>query len=72
MDLDRLTMLGDEGILITVNIFDKAFRGGSRTSPRRGRETIGGRLPNILVIFSEKPYEIKELLVRGGGGGRPP
>ena len=26
----------------------------------------GGRLPNILVIFSEKPYEIKEILVRRG------
>ena len=26
-----------------------------------------GGLPNILIIFSEKPYEIKEILVRGGG-----
>ena len=43
------------------------FRGGSRTSPRRGRQYPGGRLPNILVIFSEKPYEIKEFLVRRGG-----
>ena len=42
-------------------------RGGSRTSPRRGRQSLGGRLPNILVIFSEKPYEIKEILVRRGG-----
>ena len=41
-------------------------RGGSRTSPRRGRQSLGGRLPNILVIFSEKPYEIKEILVRRG------
>ena len=34
----------------------------------------GGRLPNILVIFSEKPYEIKEMLVRreGGAGCFPP
>ena len=34
----------------------------------------GGRLPNISVIFSEKPYEIKEILVRRGGGapGAPP
>ena len=30
----------------------------------------GGRLPNILVIFSEKPYEIKEILVRRGGARR--
>ena len=42
------------------------FRGGSRTSPRRGRQSLGGRLPNILVIFSEKPYEIKEILVHRG------
>ena len=26
----------------------------------------GGRLPNNLVVFSEKPYEIKEILVRRG------
>ena len=45
-------------------------RGGSRTSPRRGRQSPGGRLPNILILFSEKPYEIKEILVRSGG--RPP
>ena len=33
----------------------------------------GGRLPNILVVFSEKPYEIKEILVRRGGAlGAPP
>ena len=31
-------------------------RGGSRTYPRRGRQSPGGRQPNILVIFSEKPY----------------
>ena len=34
-----------------------------------------GRLPNILIIFSKKPYEIKGILVRMGGGarrGRPP
>ena len=31
----------------------------------------GGRLPNILVIFSEKPYEIKEILVRRGGRAPP-
>ena len=48
----------------TVFIF---IRGGSRTSPRRGHQTLGGRLPNILVIFSEKSYEIKEILVRRGG-----
>ena len=46
-------------------------RGGSRTSPRRGRQSLGGRLPNILVVFSEKPYEIKEILVRKGGGLAP-
>ena len=45
-------------------------RGGSRTSPRRGRQSLGGRQPNILVIFSEKPYEIKEILVRRGGARR--
>ena len=28
-----------------------------------------GRLPNILIIFSRKPYEIKGMLVRSGGGG---
>ena len=32
----------------------------------------GGRLPNILIIFAEKPYEIKEILVRGGWPGVPP
>ena len=33
-----------------------------------------GRLPNILVIFSEKPCEIKEILVRRGERvpGAPP
>ena len=50
------------------------FRGGSRTSPRRGLQSLGGRLPNILAIFSEKPYEIKEILVRRGAraGCAPP
>ena len=43
------------------------IRGRSRTSSRRGRQSLGGDLPNILVIFSEKPYEIKEILVRKGG-----
>ena len=33
---------------------------GGGTNPKRGR------LPNILVIFSEKPYEIKEILVHRG------
>ena len=28
----------------------------------------GGHLPNILVIFSEKPYEIKYILVHSGRG----
>ena len=37
--------------------FHVLARGGSRTSPRRGRQ------PNILVIFSEESYEIKEILV---------
>ena len=33
-----------------------------------------GRLPNILIKFSGKPYEIKEILVLKGGGtpGVPP
>ena len=30
----------------------------------------GGHLPNILVVFSEKPYEIKEILLRRGGAHR--
>ena len=49
-------------------------RGVSKTSPRRGRQSLGGgRQPNILVIFSEKPYEIKEILVRRGARQvRPP
>ena len=46
------------------------IRGGSRTSPRRRRQSLGGHLPHILVIFSEKPYEIKEILVPRGGAGR--
>ena len=39
-----------------------------------GGNPWGGCLPNILVIFSEKPYEIKEFLVRRGGrpGCGPP
>ena len=41
-----------------------------------GANPWGGRLPNILIIFTEKPHEIKEILVRGrggaGGGPRPP
>ena len=37
-----------------------------------GANPWGGRLPNILVIFSEKSHEIKEILVRGGGGRPPP
>ena len=47
-----------------------AYRGGSRTSPRRGRQSLGGRLPNILIIFSEKPYEI--LVRRGARAGCAP
>ena len=29
-----------------------------------------GRLPNILIKFTGKPYEIKEILVRRGGASR--
>ena len=48
-------------------------RGGSRTSPIRGRQSLGGRLPNILIVFSENPYEIKEILGRRGArAGVPP
>ena len=36
-----------------------------------GANPWGGRLPNILIIFSEKPYEIKEILVRREGGRAP-
>ena len=32
-----------------------------------GTNRWGGYLPNILVIFSEKPFEIKEILVCRGG-----
>ena len=32
-----------------------------------GANPLRGRLSNILVIFSKKPYEIKEILVPGGG-----
>ena len=28
----------------------------------------GGHRPNIFYTFSEKPYEIKEMLVRRGAG----
>ena len=35
-----------------------------------GANPWGGRLPNILVVFSENPYEIKEILVRKGGEAR--
>ena len=45
---------------------DRQSRGDSRTSPRRGAPIPRGCLPNILVIFSEKPYEIKEILLRTG------
>ena len=39
----------------------------------RGTNPGGGRLPNILVIFSENPYEIKEILVhRGARAGCAP
>ena len=48
------------------------FRGGSSPSPRRGRQSLGGRLPNILIIISEKPYEIKESLVCRGRAPRAP
>ena len=37
-----------------------------------GANPGGGRPPNILVIFSERPYEIKEILVRRGGAGCAP
>ena len=47
---------------------DPELLGGGANPQRRGRQ------PKILVIFSEKPYEIKEILVRRGGArrGRPP
>ena len=62
------------GLLIQGIIFHCHSRGGSRTSTRRGRQSLGGRQPNILAIFFEKPYEIKEILVRRGGHapGAPP
>ena len=61
--------------LCFLGIFDDRIgsviiRGGSRTSHRRGCQS----LCNVLVIFSEKPYEIKEILIRKGGARqvRPP
>ena len=61
-------------IKLPIFVIGFQYRGGSRTSPKKGANPWGGRLPNILVIFSEKPYEIKEILVRWGGGapGAPP
>ena len=49
-------------------------RGGSRTCRRRGRQPVKrGRQPNILYIFSEKPHDIKEILVcRGRAPGASP
>ena len=46
--------------------------GGSRAFPRNGHQTLEGRLPNISIIFSEKPFEIKEILARRGGAGCDP
>ena len=41
--------------------------------PGGGHQSLGGHLPNTLIIFSEKPYEIKEILVhRGHMPGVPP
>ena len=50
------------------------YRTGADPELLRGGTNPWGRLPNILIIFSEKPYEIKEILVRGGGraGCAPP
>ena len=36
-----------------------------------GANLRAGRLPNILIIDSQKPYKFKENLVRRGGGGAP-
>ena len=49
-------------------------RGGSRTSPRRGRQSLeGGRLPNILIKFSENPMKLKKFWSVGGRmPGAPP
>ena len=41
---------------------------------RIGHQSLGegGRLPNILITFSQEPYEIKEILVRVGRPLNPP
>ena len=56
-------------ILVEVGADPELLLGGGANPWRVGEWA----LPNILVIFSEKPYEIKEILVsRGGAPGVPP
>ena len=42
------------------------YNGRSRTSPRRGHQSLRSVPIIILVIYSEKPYEITEILVCRG------
>ena len=45
--------------------------GGSRISPRRGRQLPGGAPTYEFVNFRRKLHENEEILATGGGGGRP-
>ena len=60
---------------LTINIKRLLnYMGGSRTCRRRGCQPLKrGRQTNIYFIFSEKPHEIKEILVcRGTRAGSVP
>ena len=57
------------GIFVAVGSLNGSnSRGGSRASPRRGRQSLGGHQPNILIIFSENPMKSKKFWSVGGGG----
>ena len=55
---------------VTIFWGNYCHRGGSRTASRRGRQSVGGGLPNILVIFSNKTLWNERNSGPGGGGGR--
>ena len=49
------------------------MQGRIQTFVKKGAPTpTQGHLPNTLIQFSGKPYEIKEILVLGRGAGAPP
>ena len=50
----------------------KISKGGSSPSPRRGHQSLGGRLPNILIIFAEKTMKLKKFWSIGGARAGPP